>query len=364
MADSALNTVVETLAKLVACDTQNPPRQIDGDSAIFQHCRAAVGDRFRVNVWDHGDGHLTWYAVRGKPKTLFNVHLDTVPIGNGWSFDPLALRVQDERAYGRGSCDIKGAAAVLLTLAHEGADHLALLFTSDEEGAGGCCVERFLETSEAERYERVVVAEPTDCRAVVSHRGFLSVKTRFTGLPGHSSEARAIADNANHQMARWAAAALDVAREFKSTEQDPGSCFNIGIAEGGTKSNVIAGHAFVHWSARLKPGDSNEGFLSAIQACVPEGAQAEWEVPFMGGPLPAPGENSDAAQAFCTAAGLPVGPPVDFWTEASLFSSAGLPALVLGPGCIEQAHIADEWVALSQLRKAFEMYGRIVKSDE
>lgn len=360
----SLQAVVERLAQLVACDTQNPPRRIDGDAAIFQHCKNAVGDGFQVRHWDHGEGHVSWYAVRGKPKTLFNVHLDTVPLGDGWTSDPLVLQIRDQRAYGRGSCDIKGAAAVLLTLAQQGAADLALLFTSDEEGAGGCCVERFLQTGEAERFEQVVVAEPTGCKAVLAHRGFLSVKTRFTGLPGHSSEARALADSANHQMAKWAAASLAVARKYKTSEQDPGSCFNIGVIDGGTKSNVIAGNAFVHWSARLKPGASNEEFLRAIQACSPAEAQVEWEVPFMGGPLPAAGQDSCAAENYCVTTGLPCAAAVDFWTEASLFSAAGLPALVLGPGNIAQAHVTDEWVALPQLEQAFELYGRLVKSDE
>jgi len=360
----SLQAVVEQLAQLVAFDTQNPPRQLNGDSAIFQHCRAVVGGLFEVRVWDHGDGHVSWYAVRGRPKTLFNAHLDTVPLGTGWSFDPLELQLRDDRAYGRGSCDIKGAAAALLILAQQGAENLALLFTSDEEGADGCCVERFLQTGEAERFKQVVVAEPTGCEAVLAHRGFLSVKTRFGGSPGHSSEARALSDNANHQMAQWAAAALETARRYKTSESDPGSCFNIGIINGGTKSNVIAGNAFVHWSARLKPGESNEEFLHMIQTCAPPAAQVDWEVPFMGSPLPAAGQDSSAAQKYCSHLGLPRGAAVDFWTEASLFSAAGLAALVLGPGSIAQAHITDEWVALSQLERALEVYGQMVKYDE
>lgn len=360
----SLQAVLERLTQLVACDTQNPPRQIDGDAEIFRHCRNAVGDRFQVRTWDHGDGHVSWYAVRGKPKILFNVHLDTVPVGDGWAFDPLQLNLLDDRAYGRGSCDIKGAAAVLLTLAHQGANNFALLFTSDEEGAGGCCVERFLQNGEAERFEQVVVAEPTGCEAVLAHRGFLSVKTRFTGLPGHSSDARALTDNANHQMAQWAAAALEVARGYKTSEQDPGSCMNIGVMSGGSKSNVIAGDAFVHWSARLRPGESNEDFLRSIQACAPPGARVEWDIPFAGEPLPAWGQDSAAAAQFCARTGLPGRTSVDFWTEASLFSAAGLPALVLGPGSIVQAHVTDEWVALAQLERAFALYGQLVKSDE
>jgi len=360
----SLKAVVEQLAQLVACDTQNPPRKIDADSEIFEHCRAAAGGRFDIRVWDHGDGHVSWYAVRGRPKTLFNVHLDTVPLGDGWSFNPLELQLRNERAYGRGSCDIKGAAAALLVLAQQGAKNLALLFTSDEEGAGGCCVDRFLQTGEAERYRQVVVAEPTRCEAVLAHRGFLSVKTRFTGLPGHSSETRALSDNANHQMARWAAAALETALRYKTSETDPGSCFNIGIIDGGTKSNVIAGNTFVHWSARLKPGDSNEEFLRMIQTCAPRSAQVEWEVPFMGSPLPAAGQDSAASENYCSQLGLPRGAAVDFWTEASLFSAAGLPSLVLGPGSIAQAHVTDEWVELKQLERALEVYGGMVKNDE
>jgi acetylornithine deacetylase len=307
---------------------------------------------------------VTWYAVRGKPKLLFNVHLDTVPVGDGWSSDPHQLRIEQGRAYGRGACDIKGAAAALLTLAEQGADNLALLFTSDEEGAGGCCVARFLETGEAQRFDRVVVAEPTQCKAVLGHRGYLSVKGRFQGTPGHSSEARALRENANHQMARWAARALELAESLKSTPDDPGTCLNIGLVEGGSKSNVIAGAAFVHWSARLQPGDSTEDFLHGIKACADAETRVNWEVPFSGEPLPADGRDDPETRNWCEARQLEVGAPVDFWTEASLFSAAGVPALVLGPGHIAQAHQTDEWVALAQLERALDLYGQLVKRND
>jgi acetylornithine deacetylase len=323
-----------------------------------------VGPSFDIRIWDHGDGHVTWYAVRGAPTILFNVHLDTVPVADGWSSDPHRLRVEDGRAYGRGACDIKGAAAALLTLAEQGAENLALLFTSDEEGAGGCCVERFLDSGEAERFGQVVVAEPTSCEAVLGHRGYLSVKARFRGTPGHSSEARALRENANHQMARWAVRALQLAENLKSSPDDPGTCLNIGLVEGGSKSNVIAGSAFVHWSARLRPGVSTEDFLRDIKACADPDARVNWEVPFSGEPLPAAGQDETEARSWCETRRLQVGGAVDFWTEASLFSAAGMPALVLGPGRIREAHQTDEWVALTQLDQALELYGKLVNSNE
>ena len=58
---------------------------------------------------------------------------------------------------------------------------------------------------------------------------------------------------------------------------------------------------------------------------------------------------------------LPVGNAVDFWTEASLFSQAGLTAFVYGPGDIAQAHTADEWVALAQLQRYAESIVRILQ---
>ncbi|MDP1125152.1 peptidase dimerization domain-containing protein, partial [Klebsiella pneumoniae] len=86
--------------------------------------------------------------------------------------------------------------------------------------------------------------------------GFLSVKGHFSGVMGHSSEFRALADNANHRLARWTVAAL--AHCESEAAAGRATCFNLGLVSGGTKSNVIAGDARLHYSARLGPGQSNE----------------------------------------------------------------------------------------------------------
>lgn len=352
--------ILHHLAALIASDTQNPPRQIDGDNPFIAHCHGVVGDDFEVKVTDHGEGRVSFYAVRGRPGVLFNVHIDTVPVGLGWTTDPLELVVQDDKAFGRGACDIKGAAACLLAIAEQAPENMAILFTTDEEGVGACCVQEFCKTGEHHRYSQAVVAEPTGCEAVLGHRGILSVESRFHGTPGHSSEARALSDNAIHQMSRWAARALDVATGKVSPENLPGSCLNLGFVEGGTASNVIAGEAAVKWSARLRPGSSNRAFLQEIRDCVPVEARVDWDVQFAGEPLPADGQDMEQARSFAGQEGLSIAADVDFWTEASIFSEHGLAALVLGPGLIEQAHIADEWVALAQLDRACELYGEII----
>ena len=352
--------LLEHLAALVACDTQNPPREIAADSAIFEYVQGALPDDFEIDVTDHGAGHVTLFARRGRPSMLFNCHLDTVPAGEGWTVPPLALTVSDGKAYGRGACDIKGAAAALLTVAEHGDAPLALLLTSDEEGAGGCCVREFLESGAAAGFRQAVVCEPTANRAVLSHRGFLSVLGEFTGTAGHSSAFRALEDNAVHAAARWIAAAADYAR----AEADAGraTCFNVGTVSGGIKSNVIADRCNLHYSARLAPGQDNDAFLAAVSGLAGADSRATWRVPFSGPPLPAGGRDAEAARRFARRHGLAVTESVDFWTEAALFSAAGIDAVVLGPGHIEQAHTVDEWVALDELDTALAQYRALAEA--
>jgi len=354
-----MERLLHFLARLIECDTQNPPRQFGSDGALYAFLVEVLEPLgFDLACDDYGDGHVNFHAVRGAPRNLFNCHLDTVPIGPGWTRPPLELTVADGRAYGRGACDTKGAAAALMAVAEDSDAPMALFFSSDEEGAGSCCIRRFLEDRAHRDYDQIVVCEPTRCEAVLAHRGFLSVKGRFSGVMGHSSEPRALTDNANHRLARWTAAALDFCRGEADAGRPTG--FNLGLINGGTKSNVIAGEASLHYSARLGPGQSNETFFASLKDLAGADRWAEWHIPFAGPPLPAGGRDNSDSLAFCRHHGLAVGDPVGFWTEASLFSDAGLSALVLGPGDIEQAHAVDEWVGLDQLERALMIYRRLL----
>ena len=355
----SMDGVLQKLRHLVAFDTQNPPRDIQVESPIFAWIKETLGTDFNVEMFDHGLGRISMLAVRGTPSLLFNSHLDTVPVIAGSRFPALELTLDEGKVYGRGACDIKGAAACLLEVAGSTSQPMALLFTTDEEGAKGCCVNEFVASGQLAAYEQVVVTEPTECRAVLSHRGYLSVKGEFGGVPGHSSEQRALKDNAVHKLANWASLAIGEAARLEADDRRP--CFNVGEVHGGIKSNVIADKANVHWSARLSPGDSNEEFLE-LMCNLASGDQAEWVVPFSGPPLPTNGMDLGAAKEFVQRFGLEVGPDVNFWTEASLFSRAGTPAIVLGPGDIAQAHAIDEWVSIQQLEQAFHIYKKLVEN--
>ena len=349
--------VLDRLQELVAFDTQNPPRTLKAESTIFAWIKESLGPDFVIELKDYGFGRVSMLAVRGAPALLFNVHLDTVPVIEGSRFPALELTAHDGKVYGRGACDIKGAAACLLEIAASCDKPMAMLFTTDEEGASGCCINEFVSSPRLADFKQVIVAEPTECKAVLSHRGYLSVKGEFSGVPGHSSETRALHDNALHKLSTWVAAAVKKAAQLEN--EGHRSCFNVGEIQGGIKSNVIADEGKLHWSARLSPGDSNEGFLSMMRS-LEHGHAAQWIVPFSGPPLPSAGMDVSAAKAFASANDLEIGPAVDFWTEASLFARAGTPAIVLGPGSIEQAHAVDEWVSIGQLELALQLYTKLV----
>jgi len=359
-----LDTVLRHLDALVGFDTRNPPRHI-GTGGIFDYLRAQLPG-FRCTVTDHGEGAVSLLAVRGAPRRVFNVHLDTVPSSPAWSADPHVLRVTADRAIGLGACDIKGAAAGLVTAANLTTGDAAFLFSSDEEANDARCIDAFLASDHG--FTEAIIAEPTLCEAVLAHRGISSVLMKFKGQAGHASGPTALQASALHQAMRWGTRALDFV-EGQSHQRFGGLTglrFNIGRVEGGIKANVIAPSAEVRFGFRPLPSMAFEHLHETFGTLADPGALDRYEETFRGPSLPSGDvaiaeERRLAARDLADELGLAIGNAVDFWTEASLFSRAGLTAFVYGPGDIAQAHTADEWVALEQLQRYTESIKRILE---
>ncbi|MET0330165.1 MAG: acetylornithine deacetylase [Dyella sp.] len=360
---SLLDDTLQHLRALVSFDTRNPPREI-GTGGIFDYLRANLPG-FTVTVTDYGAGAVNLYAVRGTPKYLFNVHLDTVPDSPHWSADPHTLRVEGDRAIGLGACDIKGAAAALVAVANASNGDMALLLSSDEEANDARCIAGFLKDKPA--YEAIIVAEPTRGEAVLAHRGIGAVQMRFKGRAGHASGEQKPSDSAVHQAMRWGTAALDFV-ERQAHQRFGGLTglrFNIGKVEGGIKANMIAPTAEVRFGFRPLPSMDHDQLLETFRSLV-EPLPVEFNATFRGDSLPA-GDTASAearrlaARDLADELEIPVGNAVDFWTEAALFSAAGYTAFVYGPGDIAQAHTADEWVALEQLDHYVQTIYRLIE---
>jgi acetylornithine deacetylase len=349
-----LDTILRHLEALVGFDTRNPPRDI-GTGGIFDYLKAQLPG-FRIEVTDHGAGAVSMLAVRGTPTRLYNVHLDTVPSSPHWSADPHVLRVTDDRAIGLGACDIKGAAACLVAAAARTQGDAAFLFSTDEEANDARCIAAFLAREHG--FREAIIAEPTRGEAVIAHRGIASVLMKFSGAAGHASGANAMEASALHQTVRWGARALDYVQQQAHARFGglTGLRFNLGRVEGGIKANMIAPAAEVRFGFRPLPSQDIDALHAQFRGFAAPEALAHYEETFRGPSLPAGDvamaeQRRLAARDLADALHLPIGNAVDFWTEASLFSQAGLTAIVFGPGDIAQAHTADEWVALEQLQR-------------
>jgi acetylornithine deacetylase len=358
-----MSFVLLHLEALVSFDTRNPPRQI-GTGGIFDYLRAQLTG-FEIEVIDHGAGAVSMLARRGQPTRLFNEHLDTVPSSPQWSADPHRLRVTADCAIGLGACDIKGAAAGLLAAAAQTQGDAAILFSSDEEANDARCIAAFLAREHG--YREALVAEPTHCEAVLAHRGISSVLMRFRGSAGHASGVDALEASALHHTVRWGARALEFveAQAHARFGGLTGLRFNLGRIDGGIKANMIAPASEVRFGFRPLPSQQIDALHATFRGLASSDAVSHYEETFRGPSLPA-GDTAAAevrrlaARDLADTLQLPIGSAVDFWTEASLFSQAGLTAIVFGPGDIAQAHTADEWVALDQLQSYADHVTRIL----
>ncbi len=357
-----LDNILHRLEQLVAIDTRNPPRAMDAKHPIVGALAAGFEDS-ALSVNDLGEGCVQILLQRGSPSTLINIHVDTVPCADGWTHSPFTLYRAEDRVYGLGACDIKGAAACAITAAQAASGDFALLFTTDEENGQGRCVEQFANSDHG--FSKVIVCEPTGSKAIFAHRGLGAYALEFAGTSMHSSEWAALESSAIHRAANWISAACQYADEKRNQGGVlPGICFNSGHIEGGIKPNICAPNCSLNFGIRPGPEYKLETIAAELQALVPAEHLIKFEQSYGSPPLNLSGQQLADAQNLAKRLGITTGDPVNFWTEAALFSDAGLPAFVFGPGDIAQAHAVDEWVKYEQLLYVHSVFEKVFAFDD
>ncbi len=356
---SLLEATLHELRWLVEFDSTNPPRR---PAPMMAHLEQVLRGRgLEVTLEDYGDGSISVLARRGTCDTLLTAHLDTVPVAPAWTRDPFRLSIEGDRAYALGATDVKGGAAAMLAAAFATDAPCTLLFTTDEEAGNAACMRTFAEREPKPRF--AVVAEPTRVRAVLAHRGIAAGVLEFHGLAAHSSlEGQR---SALHDLVRWGGLALELAENLEAEPAGPsglsGVRFNLGKVDGGEKSNVVAGRATARFGLRPPPELSPREAMQRFAALAPH---AHFSEAFSGPPLPHTPALGAAARACAERYGFPLAEPVAFWTEASVLSAAGIPAVVLGPGDIALAHGPDEYVLLADLEAAATLYRGMLEARE
>lgn len=359
---SALDRCTALLADLIGYRTVNP----GGDelalcARLADELRARGPDEVTVAEVPRPGRDSGGYVLAryGTPRTVINVHLDTVPVNTGWRRDPFRAEISDGRLYGLGSADTKGAmAAVLVALDAARPRDVGILFSGDEEN-GTRCVSAFLASEHVRGMERAIVCEPTARRAGVRHRGVRAYQAHVRGQGGHSSKADFMPKPVV-TMARLAVSLDELGRQHLD-EGPPdmrGLCMNVAAIDGGVAFNVIPDSATLSFSVRPPPGFDTETFERDLRARVAAaGDGIELDTVLAAEPFACRDPDAFGTLLGGRAAGLA---PLDFWTEAALWSSAGVDAIVIGPGDIAQAHAPDEFVPLDDLAWAIDLFTHVL----
>jgi acetylornithine deacetylase/succinyl-diaminopimelate desuccinylase family protein len=371
-----MSPVIQTLADLVRINSVNSSYDGGpGERAIATYVRQFFEQR-GIEVWEQevfpGRPNVIARLPGHNPhrRLVLEAHTDTVSV-QGMTIPPFDPSIRDGRMYGRGTCDTKAGLATMMHalagLKETGlTPHCEVLLAAvvDEEysyrGVVRLCQDL--------RADAAIVAEPTELRAVVATKGVLRCRITVHGRSAHSSKPH-LGINAITQMARLIAAIEEDNQRLQS-RQHPlvghGTC-NIGVITGGVQVNFVPDRCSIELDRRLLPGELAQDAVAAYRhllATLPD-IQAELEEPLLlvdeGLDTPSESAVMQTAAQVLTAMGLDPAPcGVPFGCDASKLSRAGIPSIVFGPGSIDRAHTADEYVELDQVEQAAEFQKRFL----
>ncbi|MBS7542320.1 acetylornithine deacetylase [Ancylobacter oerskovii] len=299
-------------------------------------------------------------------------HSDVVPVdGQPWTTDPFTLTPQDDRLYGRGSCDMKGFVATCLAkvpdmVAARLSTPIHILISYDEElGCTGVIPAVRKLGVDLPLPRACIVGEPTLMKVVDAHKSGVGYVTTVTGREAHSSMPH-LGANAIFAAAELIAeldrlrVELIAAGDASGRFDPPNSTLQVVGIEGGTAGNIVPRRCVVKWNLRGLPDFDEEGLVArfdrfAQEVVLPklkvEAPEAAIETHFTYRVPPlAPQPGSPAEVLAMRLAGQNATHTVSYGTEGGHFQAQGIPTVVCGPGSIDQAHKPDEFIAVAQLR--------------
>jgi succinyl-diaminopimelate desuccinylase len=375
--------LIKTLSDLIRINSINPAYPAGRAEAEIQH--------YVVNFFHrHGISAQQQLVMPNRPNVIasvpgrdpsrrivFEAHCDTAGI-EGMTIPPFEPELKDGRMYGRGSCDTKaGLAALMCALidlkrsCETPACEVWVVASVDEEHS----YRGVLKLCENLRAAAAVVSEPTQLRMAVASKGCLRWSIVVQGKAAHSSKPYLGLNSITHMCRILNIFERDSERLCAKQHPLLGSpTVNVGTIQGGTQVNIVPETCSVEIDRRLIPGETpDEVFfyyktvLEDLQSRYPEWNVTIGPPSLEDWPLETPADSAIVLRtsAVLGDAGLvpePVGVP--FGSDASKFSRAGIPSIVLGPGSIDQAHTVDEYIELEQVEQAFVVYRELMKSFE
>jgi len=339
-------------------------------------------------IHDESGKKANLYATIGRTDVggvMLSGHTDVVPVeGQEWNSDPFSLKEFNGNLYGRGSADMKGFIALVLSripemVSNELKQPIHLAFSYDEE-IGCVGVQRMLDLLEHQPIKPncCIIGEPTSMEVVIGHKGKHASRVKVKGHACHSGQSP-FGVNAVDFAAELIVYIRKLAREkaengpFDMDYDVPYSTLHTGVIKGGTALNIVPNFCQFDFEIRHLYEENPKHLLDKIETYSKENLETEMHL-----------IDPEAGFSFETLAaypGLLTDPGIEFvayvkklldndahskvifGTEGGLFQKRlGIPTLVCGPGNINQAHKANEFINLNQLQKGGNFLDRLIMS--
>ncbi len=330
----------------------------------------------RIETWDQTRANVIarTKSAGHRPALLFACHLDVVGPGEAqWTHPPFAAVETAGRIYGRGSADMKGGIAAIVTaigqIIESGTelqgDILLLGAAGEETDSSGA--RRFVQNAAAlPRLAGVVVTEPTQFDVVTAHRGLLWLEVTTKGKAAHGSTPH-LGVNAINSMKL----VLDELENYKIPFQPHellGQCsMSINKIAGGQAINVVPDRCSLGIDIRTVPTQNHGQIVADFQRLLEkrkrENSQFAAEVSVLRDVQALETDNGCAfVRDFCSVVRSSGTKAVGFTTDGPYFASLGVPVVIFGPGKPELCHKPDEYIDLADVERAVEHYKNVISS--
>jgi succinyl-diaminopimelate desuccinylase len=372
--------LVDLTVQLIQIPTENPPGNEKAAVQFLRPLLSKMGFKTKTLLSPKGRWNLLAEKRWGKGgrRLIFNGHLDVVPAGKAseWKYPPFQGKLANGKIYGRGSSDMKsGIASFIHALStierskiplQQGA--VVLHLVSDEESHGHQGM-GFLTQREGIQGDAVLVGEPTDLQPVIAQKGALWLRIFTIGKSAHGSKPH-LGVNAVEKMMNL----IDRLRLLPLEKDHPllgKPTLNIGTIHGGTKVNVVPEGCEIEVDRRMLPGEKKEEvrgeikeMLDSLQSQDPFFQYRTEEIDFAEPSEVDPEEEivKIGVEAIENVMGRkPVLRGFSGFTDSRFYvNRCHIPALIFGPGGVDQSHTTDESVAVDALVQAAHVYAMIL----
>jgi acetylornithine deacetylase/succinyl-diaminopimelate desuccinylase-like protein len=353
------SSLTELAAALVAIDSVNPALVPGGAgereiaSFVADWCAKHGLDVEILGTERRPSVVATKRGSGGGRSLLLNGHLDTVGVsGMEAPFNP---RVEGGRLYGRGAYDMKGALAAMLIAATEATglrgDVIVTLVADEELASIG--TEEMVQQVHA---DAAIVAEPTDLRVAIAHRGFVGFEVETAGVAAHGSRPDLGVD-AITKMGPILVALAELDEQLQAGSRHPlvgPASLHASLIVGGQELSSFPASCVLTGERRTIPGETVAQVEHELRTIA---GDAGLRIIASRDPL-----TSEPDHEFVELVGR-VAEAVEyvgalFWTDAALIADAGIPTVLFGPAG-EGAHARVESVDLASLDRVREVVGRV-----